>query len=178
MTNESICFNKTRFTFSWESDLATQTCAGNYSIDKDTLTLNSDLQLKDLIQVKQHALRELDSLRISIVTVSQVPAYKTTLTIDDSTQVEITDQRGKLLTFPKNYIHSLSVKSDFVDWRISRMEFNIDEATTFIEIILDDTKGLWNAFFDSDKFLIQGNRLVRLDEDNYFFILNPHADCK
>lgn len=180
MVSESICFDNNRFSYYWKGDLGkvAVTCNGSYEVNKDTLILNSDLQLKDLIQIKQHSLNKLDSLYLSVITVSQELPFMTELIINDTTKIEITDKRGELLVLPNNFIEHLSIKSDFVDWRISRIQFKIDKSTTFIEIILDDTRGIGNAFFENEKFLIIKNRLAQVNKEDYYFIQSPNASCK
>lgn len=177
-SDESFCFKGNRFEFEWDGSLATHKCSGQYEFKDDTITLNSDLQVKDLVQVKQHELKKLDSLYISISTVSGVQAYRTTLTINDSTRLDIVKERGSLLSFSKGSIQKFSISSDFVDRLMGGLNFKVDPNSTFVEVIIDDTHGLWNAYFEDLKFIIEGNRIICVSEVNYNFVHSPNAECK
>lgn len=178
MLNESICFNKGRFEYMWQSDLAKMNCSGNYKVVNDTLILNSDLKINDLIQVKQHKLQKLDSVCISISTVSKASLIETVLLINDTIKQKINYGEQNLVKFPKGFIKTLAIRSLEVDWRISKLNYNIDQKTTFIEIILDDTRGLLNVFFDNEKYFIRQNRIISPDKEEYLFIKSPNGECK
>ena len=178
MTSTEICFNNGRFEYIWSSDLADFSCKGSYLINNDTIALNSDIKLKDLIQVKQLSINPLDSVYISLSTVSQTLPFDTRVIINDSSYYSIDYKKTPLLVFPKNYIKKLSVESSNVSWKIRNFDFNIKQSTSIIEIIIDDTRGIWRVYFDNERFLIENNRLISVNDSNYQFINNPNAKCK
>jgi hypothetical protein len=180
MTYETFCFKGSRFELMWESDLAKISCSGSFIIKNDTLILNSDKKLQDLIQVRTHSLKKLDSTYISVSTFSKEPPIFTTIKINnDTTEYKLPNYEFKNLIFPKGKIKTLSVDSYLLYWRTSDIKFEIPKETTFIEIILDDTQGLSNAYFDNEKFLIKGNRIMRIEASyDFFYIKSENAECK
>ena len=161
----------------FKGDVSGQTSTGEYKVQGDTIILTSDLRVSDLIQVKQRAITVLDSIYISILTVSQQNPFETTLLINGSQHITISHTEEQMVKVPLASIETLSVRSFMVDWHINNLEFQISEGTTLIEIVLDDTKGIWNAFFENNKFLIQRGRLLNVLDDDFVFLREPNGRC-
>jgi hypothetical protein len=179
MSYEAFCFNAGRFEHLWKSDLAESKSFGYYTIIGDTLTINSDIQIEDLIQVKTHKLDKLDSLYISVSTVSkEIPWFAAIKINNKSREYPIDMNQPKNIVFPRDSVNLLSLKCDDVDWRIQRLKFNIPIGTTFIEVIIDDTRGAYLPQFYNVKFLIKKFKIISITRNNEVYVKLENTKCK
>lgn len=175
----TICLNQDgTYKYVDNQHLADFSHEGHYKMSGDTITLNSNYQIEDIIKVKKWNIAESDSIYISIITHNDFPLLS--ILVNDSLEFDIWQEeaypRG-ILTFKRGLVRTIRIKpgghvsSEIFDVVIEPGNDNM------IELFINDFIGIHTTITKNEKWLYRKTGLVLTADKRLVLNYIPDAKC-
>lgn len=174
-----FCFNNNgTYTFINKTDLDKTIDKGTYKKIGDTLVLNSNIQVDDILQVKEWKITGSDSLFISVRTLSGNEPILTTLVINDTFKYTLSDKdKNGIIKFKKGFVKTIKVNSSFLTWKAREKIIMVIKDNNIIEIFFDDTKGYRGLFLKDEKYIFKKTYIQSVKDKDFSYTYQENFKC-